>query len=300
MFRNLLLDKNNKETLLFGNSGFPLFVGENRLEQFALGYVPWHWHDEIQFSIVTEGSVLFQSQGEQYTLYAGEGVFINSGFLHMTKPKSPDGTYICIDADTKLISSFPGSMIEETYFRPFIGSERMAVIPLYPDKAWSASILDDIMKVYNCFIEKEYGHELQISAILMRVWEGLLKSDAGSRNFPTYLDVGQRMMKDIITYIENHYTEKITLDDILSDIHLSKGECCRAFKRNANITIFEYLIAYRIQKSAELLTGTAMTISQIALSVGFSNSSYFTEIFKKHTNQTPSEYRLSRSVFIDK
>ena len=135
MFRNLLLDKNNKETLLFGNSGFPIFVEENYLKGFALGYVPWHWHDEIQLSIVTEGSVLFQTQREQYILSAGEGIFINSGFLHMSKPTTPDGTYVCIDVDPKLISSFSGSVIEEKYFRPFLGSERMSVIPLYPNEA---------------------------------------------------------------------------------------------------------------------------------------------------------------------
>ena len=299
MFRNLLLDKNNKETLLFGNLGFPLFVGENRLERFALGYVPWHWHHEMQFSVVTEGSVLFQTQGEQYILSSGEGIFINSGFLHMAKPKSPDATYICIDADTRLISSFPGSVIEEKYLRPFLGTERMAVIPLYPEEDWSLSILNDLIDVYNTYRDKEFGYELKISANLMIIWEGLLKSGIQSNGLQKYLDINQRIMKDIITYIEDHYDEKITLDDISKSIHLSRGECCRSFKRNSGITIFEYLIGYRIQKSAELLAGSTMTISQIASTVGFSNASYFTEIFKKHTNQTPSEYRLSNSKLND-
>lgn len=293
MYRNLLLDKNNKETLMFGNSGFPIFLEENNLKEFALGYVPWHWHDEIQLSVVTEGSVMFQLQRGQHILSAGEGIFINSGFLHMSKPNDADGTYVCVDVNPKLISSFPGSVIEEKYFRPFLGSERMSAMPLYPDAAWSADVLENIMDVYNLYLDKDFGHELKITAKLIGIWESLIKSDMQNTTAPAYLNPGQRAMKDIITYIESHYSEKISLDDIANHVHLSKGECCRSFKRNANTTIFEYLIAYRVQKSSELLINSTMTISQIASAVGFASSSYFTEAFKKYTGQTPSEHRLS-------
>ena len=291
MLRNLLLDKDNKETLLYDNSGFPVFIGLNELSRFALGYVPWHWHNELQFCVVTKGTVTFKMHGEEHNLASGDGIFFNSGVLHMAQSKDNDGTYICVNADKKLISSFPGGVIDEKYVSPFSGSSKLSFMLLSQHEPWSASALANITEIFNSYETKEYGFELIICSKLMYIWKTLIGSGDHDTRSPAQHDARQRVMKDIIKYIEINYPERITLDDIANLVHLSKGECCRAFKRDANTTIFNYLTSYRVQKSAELLTTSDMSISQVASAVGFSSPSYFTEMFKKYTNQTPSDYR---------
>ena len=294
MYENLLLDKNNKETLVYGNQGFPIYVAENQLDRYVLGYIPWHWHEEVQLMVVTSGKILFGLQGEQHELAPGHGIFVNSGFLHMARPKEKGAAYVCIDATPKLFSSFSGSSIEEKYILPFFGSELLPAILLRRGKNWCEYVISGVMEIYQIYREKKFGYELRITAKLMEIWEKLINSDAVRKKQPMQQDSNKGTMKNIITFIESNFDKKIGLDDISKFVHLSKGECCRAFKRGADMTIFEYLIDYRIQKSAELLANSDMPISQIAMAVGFSSTSYFSEMFKKHTNQTPSEYRRLR------
>ena len=102
-------------------------------------------------------------------------------------------------------------------------------------------------------------------------------------------------VKDIILFIEEHYRESLTLDDLAGAIHISKSECCRCFKRTLQVTPVEYLIKYRIFQAAILLQQglpSMQTISDLAFYVGFNNASYFNKVFKQYLNCTPSEYRL--------
>ena len=101
-------------------------------------------------------------------------------------------------------------------------------------------------------------------------------------------------MKDAILYIEEHYNENITLDDLAASIHLSKSECCRCFKRTLQLTPFEYLLRYRIFRAANMLKMNGphtCSMSSLAFSVGFNNASYFNKVFKQYLHCTPSEYK---------
>ena len=98
-------------------------------------------------------------------------------------------------------------------------------------------------------------------------------------------------IKEILSYIREHFTEKITLDEIAKHLHLSTNECCRFFKKNMNCTLFEYITEYRLSKSMELLEHTDLTVSQIAYESGFGSSSYFIEKFRKNVGMTPAAFR---------
>ena len=70
--------------------------------------------------------------------------------------------------------------------------------------------------------------------------------------------------------------ETVTLEDISSSIMVSKSECCRCFKRTLNVTPFEYLMKYRILESTKRMHRKPLdSISEIAGSVGFNNTSYY-------------------------
>ena len=73
--------------------------------------------------------------------------------------------------------------------------------------------------------------------------------------------------------------------------NVSRGECCRFFKKMMGMTISDYLLEYRIAKSVELLESGHNSISDIAHAVGFHSASNFTALFKQKTGVTPREYR---------
>ncbi|MEE1227446.1 MAG: helix-turn-helix transcriptional regulator [Lachnospiraceae bacterium] len=97
--------------------------------------------------------------------------------------------------------------------------------------------------------------------------------------------------KLIISYMAQHYSEKITLEDFARTASYSPNECCRVFKKYTGESIFSYLRSYRLEQSAYLLSGTKLPVTEIAYSCGFSSTSYYIEYFKRQFGMTPLKYR---------
>ena len=100
--------------------------------------------------------------------------------------------------------------------------------------------------------------------------------------------------KDVLSFIHQNYSNKITLQDIADAVFVSKGECCRFFKKSLKMSPYDYLINYRINESMKLLKNSSLSILDISENVGFNNVSHYIQIFKKKTGQTPLEYRNSQ------
>lgn len=102
-------------------------------------------------------------------------------------------------------------------------------------------------------------------------------------------------LRDILSYIHGNYDTNITLDDIASHIGICKSECTRFFKKHMNMTIFDYILYYRIQESLPLLIEYG-SVTEAATMVGFSSPSYYTQIFKRYMKCTPLEYRKTTTA----
>ncbi len=97
-------------------------------------------------------------------------------------------------------------------------------------------------------------------------------------------------LKEILSYIQDHYTQEITLDEIADHVNICKSECCRFFKKYMKMTIFEYILFLRIQNSLPLLRA-GESVTKIAGLTGFSTSAYYGQIFKRYMGCSPSRYR---------
>lgn len=92
-------------------------------------------------------------------------------------------------------------------------------------------------------------------------------------------------------YIENHFKESLTLDDLAAVAHVSKYYLAHAFSREYGTSPINYLLSCRIQESLYLLAETRMSLSQIAGMLGFSSPSYFSQSFRRIQGMSPMNYR---------
>ena len=95
-------------------------------------------------------------------------------------------------------------------------------------------------------------------------------------------------------YIENHFKENLTLDQLAGLAHLNKYYLAHAFQREFGVSPINYLISRRIEESRFLLRETDHSISQIAQILGFSSLSYFSQTFRRLEGVSPVEYRRRR------
>lgn len=290
---NIPIDQNQMETTSHGSFSFPIAVYQQVLAKNALGFINWHWHEEIQFCCVTKGAVSFYVNEREYLLREGEGIFVNSGYLHMSRPVGgPESTYLCLDVNARLLSSYPGSVFDRMYVAPYLKDPAMAHLPLRSDIPWQGEILAGVQKVSRLHEERCFGYEWEIAAVLGKMWCLLLKHRGDGVGVPE----GQQLhsneaVQSILTYLHAHYGEHVTLAEIAKAVSFSTGECCRLFKRVTGETIFSYLQSYRLAQSAQLLRHGEMSVSQIAYESGFCSTSYFIEVFKKHFGLTPQRFR---------
>lgn len=92
-------------------------------------------------------------------------------------------------------------------------------------------------------------------------------------------------------YIENHFKENLTLDDLAAAAHVSKYYLVHAFSREYGTSPINYLLSCRIKESLYLLSKTRMPLSQISGMLGFSSPSYFSQSFRRIQGISPMEYR---------
>ncbi|MDO4364036.1 MAG: AraC family transcriptional regulator, partial [Clostridia bacterium] len=100
-----------------------------------------------------------------------------------------------------------------------------------------------------------------------------------------------KQIKRVLTKIRNDYSKPLTLDDLAREAHLNSQYFCRAFKELTGKSPIDYLNYYRIECAAEQLRLPDLSVTEVALSCGFNDLSYFNRMFKRRKNMTPTQYR---------
>ena len=192
-----------------------------------------------------------------------------------------------------MISGFEGSIIGLKYVEPYINNRALAFLVLKPNTAWQGLILGKVFLLSEIAETKNDGYEMTIRSELQAIWQLLVKNYFALSPVQNVSNEKTRC-KVIVTYVQQHYMEKVTLEQLSKVLSLSQGACCREFKKYMKCTIFEYLMNYRLNMSSKMLLTTDLSITDIAYKCGFNGASYFIEQFKKKTGETPYTYKRSR------
>ena len=256
-------------------------------------YQNQHWHEALQFTLVNRGSITMQVNGRDYRLTAGEGLFINYGYLHALTAISDDGEYVSLNVQDKVLGFFPDSRMEERYVLPYITNYALPVTFLRQDEPWQKQVIDTLRQMEQIFQDKTaFGREYLMAVRAVELWYCLVKniSHMAERVSDSVL-YKQERMREMLTYIHNHYDEDLRVEDIASAAGISGGECHRAFKAVLHTTPKEYLNQYRLDKSIEFLNGSDYSVTEIANMVGYNFTSHFISSFKARFGETPRKYR---------
>lgn len=100
-----------------------------------------------------------------------------------------------------------------------------------------------------------------------------------------------KVVQEAMEYIKNHYKENLTLDDLADVLYISPYYLSHLFREQLGYTFVDFLTRVRVEKAKKLLAESNLSIIRIAEEVGYSDSSYFSKVFKKLENITPSKYR---------
>lgn len=287
----LSIDSQNRELKLHGTYGFPVYVDRKLISSYATGYFPWHWHDEVEFTLVVSGKIEYRVNESRFLLEAEQGLFCNSGSLHFGSMVEGDCDYISITFHPRLLAGFEGSALGSKYIYPLTENGAVSSMLLLPQKAWHKKVLEELYVIYDLCREREPLYELHVQRNLLDVWTSLYAETAQQAEQANQDDPEKlQRLRIILSYIHDNYAQHISLDDIARQVGLCKSECCRFFKRQMGASPFDYLLDYRVGRSLGYLQDGA-SVAQAAEAVGFSDASYFSKVFRSRTGRSPSKYR---------
>lgn len=288
----LKIDQEQKEIKSHGSYEFPVLISYERLSYFDTKEFPWHWHPEIELTLILEGEIAYQANDSLYELKAGEGLFCNTNVLHSGHGlHTPDCSYLSITFHPRLLYGYNSSVMQTKYMNRILKSPALASIHLTPQIPWHKKILKKMEKIRKLEQAHTTSLELQIQIALLEIWRRIFEHVELPEDDVLENDRDTERIRRIMEYIQTHYAEKITLEDLADQIHLCKSESCRLFKRYMNESMFDYLLDYRVERSLEFLRQSGYDVTGVAGMVGFSNPGYFAKIFRRKMGCTPLEYR---------
>lgn len=284
------------ETNRYRDVSFPVgmyIVTRDRIVPNGRGYLDLHWHEELQLTLVTDGSLQIQVNGESYTIEEGQAIFINRNILHITTELTENGRYLSFNFPDKILGFFAGSRMEQDDVLPFTSSYAFPAAVFRGREKWQDEILAGLWNMQEFFLREERKrNEYQIAMEITHIWYQIITHMDGERKLPSKGAMRkQERSRCMLTFIHENFMNPIYLKDIAASASVSQGECCRCFQEVVRVSPSQYLIDYRLSRAIEWLNRTEWSITEIALNAGFNDSSHFIHSFKKKTGMTPMEYR---------
>lgn len=287
-------DETGKELLTYGTPDFPIAFFDDDL---TVVKVPWHWHDELELVVILSGEVSVFIAGCELNLKPGEGYFANSGILHSAELRSKAGWQHAMVFSPRVIAS-PDDIIWSTYVSPILSHENLPFIRLSPEIPWQKEILSLSEKAWISGAQEKTDYPLTVRSSLSRV-VSLITHNIDTEIEHPFTSKTQRdelRIKKTLYYIETHFREQITIDDIAASASISVSTLLRLYHDILHATPIQYVLSYRLERIAdELKAEPDVSISEAAYSCGFNDISYFNRCFLKAYGETPSSYK--RNVF---
>ena len=250
----------------------------------AAHYDP-HSHSAVEIIMPSRGVTLYHVQDDVYRVQPGEILIVPSDCQHaLTEPPETQRYLLLFEPN------------------PFSGMRDMAELapmmqrPIYlHDGSETHSQAKELLnRTVECYFAREpmwntqcYSYLLQLYALLGRRY---LRSTAQPRE-ALRRNIDPAIMNSVLTYINEHYMDDISLENAALFAGFSKYYFSRMFKQFSGLPFSEYLTRKRLNVASDLLVRTNQPIREIAVSSGFGSTATFNRTFREHKNCTPSQFR---------
>ena len=251
--------------------------------------VPWHWHEALEFDLVVSGTVTVSTPSQTLEFQKNEAFFVNSNVLTQMSG-TPDAVMESHLFEPVFLGGHFRSIYETKYLSPVLQNRKIELVSFRGNTPWQRTVVRKLGLLTQA--QQEPDNEFMTRSILSEIWLQLLGElrDGEAANRPGVSRSQERLLT-MLAFVQSHYDEKLTLEDIASSASVSKRECLRTFREGIHQTPMDYLTDCRIGVAKKLLTTTTLPITEIALQTGWCSGAYFSKIFREKCEMTPFAFR---------
>lgn len=294
-----------KEIRPHGTKSFPCAI--YRTHSVGKGtLVKHHWHDEAEILYFSGGKFRLEINMESFFVQSECLYFINPGELHSIITETTDSHWEDAVVFSPGILSFDSYDEAQIHLIAPIQNGRLlfprCIMPEHPAFTPIRSAFMDIMRSFgqltgenvpaedSSLITNDLTSQLYIKSSLLHILAVLSEHRLFT---PTEDNLDKRVesVKTVLTYIKEHYQEKIYVADLAGEVNLNEQYFCRLFKRALGRSPVTYVNEYRIKQAKRLLEETNLSVMEVCLECGYHNMGNFLREFQKITGTTPLQYR---------
>ena len=246
----------------------------------------FNWHLQMEFFYVEKGGILLQCGRNSQWIFQGDIGVVNCNEPHRSLRFLDDTVHHLIQVDLGELFAGMDRVIFAREVLPLINGE--AGIQNYIVQ--SQPLCEWFRRLVRGEEEKKTGYELSVIGCLHMIFSLLLggfrisfgRGCAGISSPNNRMYVGE-----ILSYVERHYQSAIRLADIANQLHITVPHLCRIFKAETGSSIIQYCNLIRCHR-AKLLLESGCSVTETAGLMGFSDSNYFSRVFKREMGLAPS------------
>ena len=244
-----------------------------------------HKHSAVEIILPQQGVAVYQLDNEAIHVQPGEILILPPGCSHaLTEPE---------DISRYLLLFEPNAL---TIMRDFPDFQNVMREPVHLNghSEWQQAVGKLLMQAVDCYNRKEplwntecYSYLIKAYALLGRYYiaSDLPAQEANSRK------IESAILNSAITFINEHYMDDISLEDVAVFAGFSKYYFCRMFKQFSGLAFSEFLIRKRLNVASEMLIHTELSVKEIAMTSGFGSIATFNRVFRENKHCTPLQFR---------
>ncbi|MCY6370615.1 AraC family transcriptional regulator [Clostridium ganghwense] len=269
------------------NLGIDIFLAEN----FKKGRkFNTHWHENMQLYFFTKGKALVECNKNRYYVTTGSIVVINNNELHSLESLSDDLKFYTIRIDSSFLFSNQVDLCQTKFLSPLSQNQISFQNLIENDK----QILDCVTITIQEYFSRKIGYELAVKSFIYQLIVLLLRKYISKFLTRKELISKANNLKRfdlIFKYIDTNYSKKIATSDLANIVHISTYHFCRIFKQMTGKTTTDYINGIRLEKAVDYLNKGDLNITEIALRCGFDSVNYFSRLFKRYYNVSPTKFK---------
>lgn len=244
-----------------------------------------HTHEGAAIGVIEDGAESFEYKGATYTAPKGNLVVFNPGDAHTGQGADEYGwRFRIFYIDSGLLQRAASELADKPRGIPFFPA------PIIRDEATA-----QLIRSLHISLE-EAGPSLERESRFIWTFAQFIAHHADDKRVELPVRSEHSAVKQIRDYLEEHYTENVSLEEISDLTHLRSYHLIRSFRAEVGLPPHAYLEQVRVNRAKALLRA-GMPIIEVALSVGFIDQSHFTRHFKKMMGVTPGQYQTSARTY---
>jgi len=235
-----------------------------------------HAHNYTELFYIIGGDGQFLVEDERFPVRTDQLVIVNPNIIHTELSyEARPLEYIVLGIEGLEISTSGSN--EDRY-----------CIYAFPSANQVLTCMKNILQEMQ---DRNLEHQIVCQAYMDILVVQLMRSTNVSRTHVSGSSPSNRQCAAVRRYIDLHFKEALSLDQLAEESHMNKYYLSHAFKQQYGVSPINYMISRRLEESKYLLAETDLSMSQIAQLLGFSSLSYFSQLFRRTQSVSPREYR---------